>query len=530
MVIMVVSVKKRFLTDADLLSLGGGGTDLTSYYTKADFVAGLGIIFDLQDGKLIIGVNPDTMPEGRSAYELWLDAGNDGTVSDFLDSLKGDTGAAGASAYQLWLAAGNTGSVDQFIASLKGADGKSAYTLWQEAGNTGSVSDFIAALKGAAGTAGADGQSAYEIWQDLSTANTGDEEDFIASLKGADGDPGTNGLSAYEVWTSLGNTGTQQQFINSLKGADGAAGTNGNDGADGLSAYEIWKSLGNTGTEQQFIDSLKGVDGTNGEDGTDGLSAYEIWLELGNVGTEQDFIDSLKGEAGEGGTGGTSVETMTETETREALRDTRWLTNFITINYAAEIIYRVLMKWDDTIGHQILYHKWVEGVGWTEEWYVTPYIQLLSNSHSTDITTVYTLGDNFFSDTDDAAWSPTLFASTGYLSIQNNGYQMTLPGMQFSTGSGDTSSLLYAVQNNGDYTEVRDLGDVSYNAPIPDRVAHVLAAIGTEGLANLVTIGTVGAVGGSGITEVDNWAWYSVLRAPTPSSSSQAPSLQGPSL
>ncbi|MFT4076836.1 MAG: hypothetical protein QM647_15025 [Asticcacaulis sp.] len=40
---------------------------------------------------------------GRSAYQLWLDAGNEGTEADYIASLKGDkgdkgdTGAAGLS-------------------------------------------------------------------------------------------------------------------------------------------------------------------------------------------------------------------------------------------------------------------------------------------------------------------------------------------------------------------------------------------------------------------------------------------------
>ncbi len=35
-------------------------------------------------------------PSGRSAYDLWLDAGNSGTIDDFLTSLRGERGPAGA--------------------------------------------------------------------------------------------------------------------------------------------------------------------------------------------------------------------------------------------------------------------------------------------------------------------------------------------------------------------------------------------------------------------------------------------------
>lgn len=34
-------------------------------------------------------------PRGYSAYEVWLEAGNTGSVSDYLESLKGATGATG---------------------------------------------------------------------------------------------------------------------------------------------------------------------------------------------------------------------------------------------------------------------------------------------------------------------------------------------------------------------------------------------------------------------------------------------------
>ena len=38
-------------------------------------------------------------PEGDSAYQVWLDAGNTGSVQDFLDSLKGADGTVGSDAH-----------------------------------------------------------------------------------------------------------------------------------------------------------------------------------------------------------------------------------------------------------------------------------------------------------------------------------------------------------------------------------------------------------------------------------------------
>jgi hypothetical protein len=60
-------------------------------------------------------------PPGKSAYRVWLAAGNTGTEAEFLAALEGQPGE---SAYQVWLAAGNIGSAADFLASLKGADGE----------------------------------------------------------------------------------------------------------------------------------------------------------------------------------------------------------------------------------------------------------------------------------------------------------------------------------------------------------------------------------------------------------------------
>ena len=56
---------------------------------------------------------------GKSAYEIWLDAGNTGTEQDFLDSISGQ------SAYQIWLDAGNTGTEQDFLDSLVAGNGTS---------------------------------------------------------------------------------------------------------------------------------------------------------------------------------------------------------------------------------------------------------------------------------------------------------------------------------------------------------------------------------------------------------------------
>lgn len=125
--------------------------------------------------------------DGKSAYQIWLDAGNKGTIDDFLTSLIGEQGK---STYEIWLSLGHEGTVTDFIIDIQG---DSAYDIWIKEGHTGTVTDFLDSLVG---------KSAYEIWLDL--GHTGTEEDFIASLKGE---------SAYQSWLNIGYSGTEEDFV-----------------------------------------------------------------------------------------------------------------------------------------------------------------------------------------------------------------------------------------------------------------------------------------------------------------------------
>jgi len=82
------------------------------------------LLTDLKGAKGDPG-NPgsDSTVPGPSAYQVWLAAGNDGSVADYLAAIKGSKGDPGLSAYQVWLAAGNTGTQAEYLASLKGLKG-----------------------------------------------------------------------------------------------------------------------------------------------------------------------------------------------------------------------------------------------------------------------------------------------------------------------------------------------------------------------------------------------------------------------
>lgn len=199
--------------------------------------------------------------DGKSAYQIWKDAGYEGTVNDFLEFL---TGEPGKSAYEIWRSVGNEGSITDFINSLQGErgdNGKSAYEHWIDEGNRGTVSDFLSSLVG---------ESAYALWRRL--GNEGTEEEFLEHLKGE---------SAFETWKKTLGTpeSTPDDFFEYIKGKPGK------------SAFEIWLSRGNKGTEDDFLASLKGERGDNGK------SAYQIWLDEGNTGTEEDFLKGLEGDS-----------------------------------------------------------------------------------------------------------------------------------------------------------------------------------------------------------------------------------------
>ena len=172
------------------------------------------------------GDTGDKGAQGKSAYDLWLEAGNVGTEADFLLSLKGnpgDTGPQGPKGDP-----GDTGPQgpkgdpgeagpqgpkgDPGDTGDKGAQGKSAYDLWLEAGNVGTEADFLLSLKGNPGDTGPQGPK-------------GDPGD--TGPQGPKGDPGEPGIETYDFgWlmdliSTSGNgtvTLTAEQF-NEIKAA-----------------------------------------------------------------------------------------------------------------------------------------------------------------------------------------------------------------------------------------------------------------------------------------------------------------------
>ena len=183
-------------------------------------------------------------------------------------------------------------------AGQDGTDGKSAYQIWLDAGNTGSEQDFLNSLKGQNGTEGAagqdgvDGKSAYQIWVDA--GNTGDEAAFLASLKGSQGEQGPVGPAGeagkaftYDMFTS--------EQLDGLKGPQGEQGPAGPAGKDGTSVT-IKGKVNDANELNELLATAKSGDGylLNGDlyvfNGTNFTNVGQIQGPKGD-----------KGEAGETG-------------------------------------------------------------------------------------------------------------------------------------------------------------------------------------------------------------------------------------
>ena len=221
--------------------------------------------------------------DGKSAYELWLEAGNVGDINDFLESLKGadgqdgndgadgQPGVNGKSAYELWIEAGNKGDVDDFLESLigeRGADGKSVYELWIEAGNSGSEEDFLDSLKGEKGDQGEPGQDG----QDGLTPHVGENNNWwIGETDTGVSATGPTGPAGESVTVKGSSTDADGNIVIEFSDGNTVVIPAGQDGKDGDSITVVGSELNADGDlEIEFSDGTtvtvpKGADGEDGE-------------------------------------------------------------------------------------------------------------------------------------------------------------------------------------------------------------------------------------------------------------------------
>lgn len=144
------------------------------------------------------GANGEKGTDGKSAYQIAVEQGYQGSESDWLSSLKGDKGNTGAK--------GNPGQ--------DGAEGKSAYAIAVEHGYEASEDEWLLSLKGEKGDTGERGEKGDtglqgERGEKGETGQQGEQ-----GPKGEKGDPGNRGL----------------QGVPGEKGEKGDAGVAGKDG------------------------------------------------------------------------------------------------------------------------------------------------------------------------------------------------------------------------------------------------------------------------------------------------------------
>lgn len=174
---------------------------------------------------------------GKSAYDIAVEHGFTGTEEEWLESLKGKDGESLhiADIYAMWLQQGNTGTFDEFITKYFSEtyfEGKSAYDLAVEAGFKGSKEEWIASLKGETGMNGPAGEAIdlYEVYQTLRYETNeidcsflefvqrylnvdikpSNEEAIAKAIKSAVKIVATN----YTIFDSLGNVNTNVKIKN----------------------------------------------------------------------------------------------------------------------------------------------------------------------------------------------------------------------------------------------------------------------------------------------------------------------------
>lgn len=230
--------------------------------------------------------------DGKSAYELAVEAGFEGTLEEWLESLKGKD------AYELAVEAGYTGTRQEFAKVLNDItlipicanlvithkdnippEGAGSYYFQNVTISAIGKTDIpfkrdfvylddsdptklrITTLR----------NLIYDCYYDSDGNIISIEEVEIQTGSGEKGDPGK---SAYEIAVEQGFTGTEKEWIESLHGAPGE------------SAYEVAQKEGYQGTLEEWLLSLKGQNGR---------SAYELAVEQGFNGTLEEWLTSITG-------------------------------------------------------------------------------------------------------------------------------------------------------------------------------------------------------------------------------------------
>lgn len=125
----------------------------------------------------------------------------------------------------------NVGNI-QGPAGADGQEGKSAYQIWLDAGNTGTEEDYLASLKGEQGIQGATGKdgTSYYFYVRYSENSNGNPMTTTPTST-------TKYMGVASTSSSTAPTSYSAYTWTLIKGADGQNGSPGQNGADGKSSY-----------------------------------------------------------------------------------------------------------------------------------------------------------------------------------------------------------------------------------------------------------------------------------------------------
>ncbi|MDE6664982.1 MAG: hypothetical protein K2K14_02170, partial [Ruminococcus sp.] len=171
---------------------------------------------------------------------------------------------------------------------VNGKDGLSAYEIAVKNGFVGTVSEWLESLKGADGLPGKDGINGTDgvDGKDGADGRNGvDGKDGRDGVNGQNGTDGENGLSAYELAVQDGYMGTVDEWLSSLKGRNGIDGK-----TVELRVYNNelqYRWLDSAGHDVSMWTHLFLLTDLNGK------SAYEIAVENGFTGSEEEWLQSI---------------------------------------------------------------------------------------------------------------------------------------------------------------------------------------------------------------------------------------------
>ena len=176
----------------------------------------------------------------------------------------------GKSAYEIAVEYGFEGTELEWLESLKGADGKDG-------------KDGIDGKDGRDGVDGKDGANGMDGYSGTDGADGKDGRDGKDGVDGKDGMDGKNGLSAYEIALQNGYTGTIEDFVGLLLGK--------NEVSEDVPSVEEDFEQGEAAVEGEIE-----IEGSSGSYiPVPGKSAYEIALDHGYIGTEEEWLLTLRG-------------------------------------------------------------------------------------------------------------------------------------------------------------------------------------------------------------------------------------------